>query len=71
MVRYTLANASGSDAVLNDVIITPYKFGMSDAIVVSKRLRLANEGSATKNIEGLLNKLSELEVAVEEVSLAK
>ena len=71
MVRYTLANASGSDAVLNDVIITPYKFGMSDAIVVSKRLRLANEGSTTKNIEGLLNKLSELEVAVEEVSLAK
>ena len=71
MVRYTSANASGSDAVLNDVIITPYKFGMSDAIVVSKRLRLANEGSATKNIEGLLNKLSELEVAVEEVSLAK
>ena len=71
MVRYTLANASGSDAVLNDVIITPYKFCMSDAIVASKRLRLANEGSATKNIEGLLNKLSELEAAVEEVSLAK
>ena len=70
-VRYTLTNASSGSVVLNDVVITPHKVGMSDAIVASKRLRLANEGSATKNIEGLLNKLSELEVAVEEVSLAK
>ncbi|MFP6844034.1 MAG: hypothetical protein VB958_02340 [Thalassolituus sp.] len=33
------------------------------------RLRLANEGSAMKNIEGLLEKLTELDIKASQVSL--
>jgi hypothetical protein len=44
---------------------------MSEAFAAIKRLRLANEGAGQKNIEMLLEKLSELKINQSEISLAE
>jgi len=57
--------------VFDETVITPYTATVDDAFAGVKRLRLANEGSAQKNIEEFLNKLSELQIDADEVSLSK
>lgn len=68
-VRYTLTDAASSQVVLDEFVQTPYTAGVGDAVIAVKRLRLANEGSARKNIENLLEKLSKLNIDKEQVSL--
>ena len=67
-VQYILTNTENGKIVLNETVIAPFTAGIDDAFVAVKRLRLANEGSAKKNIEALLNKLSELRINSQEVS---
>lgn len=70
-IQYILTNVDTGAVVLNDTVIARHTAGIDDAFVAVKRLRLANEGSAQKNIEGLLNKLSELRIEPNEISLTK
>lgn len=70
-VRYTLSNRENSKVVMEEVISAPYTATVSDSFVATDRLRLANEGSAKQNIEYLLNKLSELKIDAQEISLAE
>jgi len=69
-VQYTLTNSDSGAVVFDDTVIAPYTASVDDAFVAVKRLRLANEGSAQKNIEELLNKLSALRIESQEISLA-
>jgi hypothetical protein len=57
--------------LFDETIIAPYTATIGDAFVAIKRLRLANEGSGRKNVEGLMNKLSELEISPKQVSIVK
>lgn len=69
-VRYTLTDTESGEIVFDETVIAPHTAGVGDAFVAVKRLRLANEGSAQKNIEELLNELSELRIDVQQISLA-
>jgi len=68
-VRYILTNKRNNKIVFDDTVIAPHTAGVSDAFAAVKRLRLANEGSAMKNIEGLLDKLSQLDISTQKISL--
>lgn len=70
-VQYILTDTNSSTILLNETIITPHTATFSDAIIATKRLRIANEGSGLKNIEGILNKLKELKVDPMKVSLVE
>ena len=67
-VRYILTDKRSSEVVFDDTVISPHTAGLDDAFAAVKRLRLANEGSAMKNIERLLDKLSELNIGSQEIS---
>jgi hypothetical protein len=56
-VKYTLTNAKTGETVFSEVITTPYTAKMSDAFVGTKRLQLANEGSARENIGELIRRM--------------
>lgn len=68
-VRYVLTDKQDSSNILDETIVAPYTATMADALAGITRLRLANEGSGKKNIEGLLKKLSTLNIKPEEVSV--
>ncbi len=68
-VRYILTNTKSGEVVFDDTVTAPHTAGVSDAFVAVQRLRLANEGSGKKNIEGFLNKLSELHIKPNQISL--
>lgn len=70
-VQYTLTDVKSGRVVLDETVVAPYTATMSDAFIGATRLRLANEGSANKNIEGLLEKLSALNIKASQVSLKK
>ncbi len=70
-VRYVLINKEDRSIVINEMVVAPYTATVGDAFAAIKRLRLANEGSAKKNIEGLLNELSRLRINPKEISLAE
>lgn len=71
-VKYILTDREYSGAVvLNETIVAPYTATIGDAFAAIKRLRLANEGSGNANIQGLLEKLSELQIQPGDISLAE
>jgi hypothetical protein len=70
-VQYTLTDTSTNTTVLDETVIAAHTATFDDAFAGVKRLRLANEGSGMKNIEGLLNKLAGLKLGAEQVSLAE
>lgn len=70
-VQYTLTNPTDNSVVFNETIVAPHTATFDDAFAGIKRLRLANEGSGMKNIEKFLEKLSELKVSRNQISLAK
>ena len=57
--------------VLNETVVAPYTATIGDAFAAIKRLRLANEGSGKANIQGLLDKLAELQIQPGDVSLTQ
>lgn len=68
-VQYILTDVRNGKVVLDEVVVAPYTATMSDAFLGATRLRLANEGAAKKNIEGLPEKLSELDIKASQVWL--
>lgn len=70
-VQYILTDIKSKSIVLDEIVVAPYTATFNDAFAGIKRLRLANEGSGKKNIEGLLEKISELKINSKEISLAK
>ncbi|MBL1457324.1 MULTISPECIES: hypothetical protein [unclassified Methylophaga] len=70
-VEYSLVDSTNDSVIFKETIIAPYTATMSDAFAAIKRLRLANEGAGQKNIEMLLEKLSELKINQSEISLAE
>lgn len=69
-VKYVLMDSETENVVLDETVIAPHTATVSDAFMAIERLRIANEGSGRKNIEGLLNKLSELKIGSGDISLA-
>ena len=69
-VQYLLKDTATNSVVFNESVFAPYTATIGDAYFGIKRLRLANEGAGKKNIEALLNKLSELKIKQNEISLA-
>ncbi|MFW5427523.1 MAG: hypothetical protein ACKE8G_03180 [Methylophagaceae bacterium] len=69
-VQYILTDSTDDSIVFDETIIAPHTATFSDAFVAVQRLRLANEGSGKKNIEGLLEKLATLDIGKNEISLA-
>ena len=70
-VQYILTDTDSGTVVFDDTVVAPHTATVGEAFVGVKRLRLANEGSAKKNIEGLLNKLSDLQIKSQAISLAE
>ena len=70
-IKYVLTDSNTKEMLFDETIIAPYTATIGDAFVAIKRLRLANEGSGRKNIEGLMNKLSQLEISPKQVSIVK
>ena len=68
-VQYTLTNSTDSSIVFHETIVAPHTATFDDAFAAVKRLRLANEGSGMKNIEKFLEKLSELKISENQISL--
>lgn len=62
-VRYVLMDTPANRVVFEEMIVAPYTATLGDALVGTKRLRLANEGSARSNIEAFLEKLSLLKMS--------
>lgn len=70
-VRYIVISVDRESVVFDETVVTPYTATVDDAFIGVKRLRLANEGSAQKNIEELLNKLSKLQIDSDEIKLSE
>ncbi len=70
-VQYMLTNTDSGAVVFDNTVVAPHTASVGDAFVGIKRLRLANEGSAKKNIEELLSKLSDLQIEPLEISLVE
>jgi hypothetical protein len=67
-IRYVLTDRAGA-VVLDEVIAASHTATMGEAFAGVKRLRLANEGSARKNIAELIQRLNTLEVKPSNVSM--
>ena len=59
-VKYTLVDSTTNKIVFKETIVATHTAFTTDALTSMKRLRLANEGSAKRNIAQLLNQLSKL-----------
>lgn len=68
-VQYILTDVKTNSVVLDKTVVSPYTATVGDAFAAVKRLRLANEGSGKKNIEGLLDKLSALKIRPKAITL--
>jgi|TARA_R100000049_G_C1956858_1_gene114438 hypothetical protein len=69
-VKYILTDReSNGSVIMNETIVAPFTATVGDAFAAIKRLRLANEGSGKANINGLLEKLSELRIKPGDISL--
>lgn len=70
-VRYKLLDTDSNQIVFEELVVAPYTATVGDAFAAVTRLRLANEGSAKKNIENFLRRLAQLKIEAQQVSLAK
>ncbi len=70
-IKYTLTDKATNAVVFDEVIEAPHVTKVGEALVATKRLRLANEGSGMKNIEAFLAKLSDLKLDGAQITMAK
>ena len=70
-IRYTLVDQQSQQTVMAETINASHTATTGDAFVAVTRLRLANEGAAKKNIQDLMQRLSELKLDAGQVSLAQ
>ncbi len=68
-VKYSLIDTQSGAVVMDELVEASHTATIGDAFVAVTRLRLANEGAGKKNIEGLLQKLSQLRIDPKQVSL--
>jgi len=61
-VQYTLIDDKTGKIIWREFIAESFTAKVSDALAGIERLKLANEGAARKNIQGLLKKLSKYKV---------
>ena len=61
-VQYTLIDDKNDKIIWRELVAESYTATFSDAFVGITRLKLANEGTAKKNINMLLKKLSKLKI---------
>jgi hypothetical protein len=71
VVKYILKEKSSGEVLLDEEVNAPYTATVGDAFSGVERLKLANEGSGKKNIEALINLLSELNIDIDKISMAK
>lgn len=71
IVKYVLTDKASGEVIIDKEVNAPYTATVGDAFSGVKRLRLANEGSSQENIKGLLALLSELNLGIDQVSMAK
>lgn len=69
-VQYILKDSESDEVVFDETVVAPHTASMGDAFIGSTRLRLANEGSARKNIQGFMEALASLEVPSEEIEIS-
>lgn len=69
VINYQLIDTQTNQTIVNETIEAKHTATFDDAFAAIKRLRLANEGSARKNIAELVNRLSEINIAMGQVSL--
>jgi hypothetical protein len=67
-VRYTLIDARTGKIVYRDLAMTTYTAAFHEAYLGAKRLRLANEGAARKNIAQLIGNLNALELQPSQIA---
>ncbi|WP_028864032.1 hypothetical protein [Psychromonas aquimarina] len=70
-VQYTLTETLSGVVVLDEAVVAPHTATVGDAFSGVERLRLANEGSGKKNIELLLEKLAELKIENNQITLVQ
>lgn len=70
-IEYTLVRFSDYKKVFNQKITESYTAQFSDSFLAYERLKLANEGSAKKNITVLIDKLYELKINPQEISITQ
>lgn len=68
-VRYRLVDTDSDQIVFEELVVAPYTATVGDAFAAVTRLRLANEGSAKKNIENFLRRLAQLKIEPQQVSI--
>lgn len=56
-VQYRIAKAKYGRVMFNETIVTPYTVNLYDALLESKRMRLANEGVMRANILAFITKI--------------
>lgn len=70
-IRYTLIDTQTNQTLLEETVVAPHTATVGDAFAGVKRLRMANEGSAKKNIQNFLNRLAQLKIEPKQVSLVQ
>jgi hypothetical protein len=70
-IQYILKDTQSNRTIMDETIVAEHTATFSDAFAAITRLRLANEGSGLKNIEGVLKKLTGLKIAPQNISLTK
>ena len=71
VVKYVLTEKSSGEIILDKKVNAPYTATIGDAFSGVERLKLANEGSGHKNIEGLIKLLAELNLDINQISMTK
>ena len=70
-MQYVLTDSTDNTVILDETIIAPHTATVNDNFAAFIRLQLANEGSGRKNIEGFLEKLSEVKINSKEISVVQ
>jgi len=68
-IQYTLTRTSDGKEIFRETISAPYTAQFTDSLIGHVRLKLANEGSVRSNITRLIEKLYQLDIAPQTVSL--
>ncbi len=69
VVHYTVRDVRTGAVLIDDDVAAEHTATMGDAFVGVKRLQLANEGSARKNIAALIERLNQISVTPTAVSM--
>lgn len=69
VVHYTVKDVRNGAVLIDEDVTAEHTATMGDAFVGTKRLQLANEGSARKNIAALIERMNQISVKPSAVSM--